>query len=152
MSKKLRLLLAAAIISVAALLPYAEGVVVPGEPSVRSVLNVEEPSQELIDVVKANDKVSDKKDRERLAVFSHEFSGRVPKYETTGQNLQDLYKDAGSRVFGTKMNDKYDNLSELVGKEALRDSIGDEDGFVTPEEREALSKRFSANAWVLGDE
>lgn len=124
--------------------------ILPQEPSVRTVLNMEKPELELIAELEAIDNVNDPLDRDRMSIFAYEFAKRAPGYNIESQTLLDMYGQAAKDSFGDSVKGKYDK--NLLGSDAIRAIIGNKESFLDKETTEELSKRFSGTAWVLGDE
>lgn len=118
------------------------------EPIVE-ILNIDRPSQSVIDRVKVfSDIVSDPDDRARLAIFNHEFAERIVKYETTSQQVNDVYAMAGKIFFKDTLVDKYDGLSEEIVK-LLTEIMTDENHAVSTEEKNKMNEYFLGVAWAL---
>ena len=153
MKKGLRFWLGVTIITIGTSLPFVEKAVVPREPSVRTVLEIETPTPELIEAVKPLDEViTDKKDEESFSVFNNEFSSRVEGYETKGEIVLKVYASAIEKVFGKDLKEKYDSEVGLIVEEAMSEIIGDYDVVLTEEQRKELQEKFSAYSWILGGE
>lgn len=131
-------------------LPYFEKIV-DNTPSIRQSMAMIEPSKENIDMVKNHDYVTNTVDREKLALVAYEFSSRIPKYETNVQKVQDIHHDAVKDLFGTEYQGKYKEISDLLGSKAISSVTGVYDSYLTDEQKKALSERFYATAWVLGE-
>lgn len=115
-------------------------------------LDIEKPSQELLDETKpVADAVTDKEDKVKLALFNVEFSKRLPKYldkSISVQQLLNIYKEAGVKVFADTMKFKYpaygDGLKNMILK-----IIGEDEHILSKEEQESLKKKFEALSWNL---
>jgi hypothetical protein len=152
MNKHFRFLLGMTIIVVGLAFPKFEGVFVPSEPDVRTVLSIPAPSSELLQSQIGVDKVvTEKKDREVLSIFNYEFAKRVPKYDTTVQNYKNVYLEAGKEVFGDTLKGKYSGLNPYL-VDSFKATLGDKDGYVIEAEKNALSQKFSTISWILGGE
>jgi hypothetical protein len=150
MNKHFRFLLGTAIIACGLFLPKFESVFVPSEPEARVVLSIDKPSSELLSLHSGIDKVvTEKKDREVLSIFNYEFSKRLPQYETTVQNYNNVYTYAAKEIFGDSLKGKYDGLGEYLTK-SFQTTLGDKDGFVTDKERKELADKFKTYSWILG--
>ena len=119
------------------------------EPPAAKILNIEEPSQEVIDrVSKFSDVITDPDDRAKIAIFNYEFAERCVDYKATSQNVNDIYSLAGKTFFSDSLVDKYDNLAEEIVS-LLELCVGDDDHILTQEEKNNLNKYFMGVAWVL---
>lgn len=157
MKNKLRLFLGIAIIilgcSIPSLEKLATPLLTPREPSIREVMSIERPQDDLrAGALKLDEIVTDKKDEEALAVFNREFADRVSEYDTKGQAVLGIYSAAGEMVFDKELQEKYDGKIKAIVEEAFREILVDYDTQITDEQREALKKKFNSLAWVLGGE
>ena len=154
MKKRLRISLGLAIMIAGLSLPTVEKFIVDviePQPSIREVMEIERPSDELIaQVSPIDDVITDKKDEESFAIFNKEFSDRVGNYETKGQAVLDIYSMAGEAVFGTELQDKYDNDILPLVSDLMKEVMEDYDSQLTDEKREALREKFGAVSWTLG--
>jgi hypothetical protein len=151
MGKALRFWVGMAIIGIAFALPYFKSVDVKHENSVAQILKIEKPAIEILNKTAPIDNiVTDKKDRESLAVFTQVFSRRVPKYDTTTENFDKIFVFAGKEIYNTSMRGKYKGLQEFFTK-TMEESIGDREGLATEEERNKLSKDFNSISWILSE-
>lgn len=120
------------------------------EPSVRSVLNINEPQENFKNLAAPINFVIDKKsDRERFAIFNYEFSKRIPNYSGTAQKYNDVYVKAGELALQDSFKG-YIGLKDLM-IEYMKETISEKDKLVTTEEKNRLSKKFEALSWVLGE-
>ena len=113
------------------------------------ILNIDKPSQDVIKVVQVfSNIVKDPNDRAKLAIFNHEFATRVIEYNTSVQQVNDVYVLAGKIFFKKSLVDKYDGLAENI-KDLLASILTEENHVVTTEEKQKLNEYFMAVAWVL---
>ena len=63
-----------------------------------------------------SDLITDPSDRAKLAIFNYEFAERVLDYNTTSQQVNDVYTLAGKIFFEDTLVDKYDGLAEEIVK------------------------------------
>ena len=113
------------------------------------ILNIDKPSQDVIKVVQVfSSIVKDPNDRAKLAIFNHEFATRVIEYNTSVQQVNDVYVLAGKIFFKKSLVDKYDGLAENI-KDLLASILTEENHVVTTEEKQKLNEYFMAVAWVL---
>lgn len=118
------------------------------EPSVE-ILNIEKPSDIVISKVKVfSDLVTDPTDRAKIAIFNYEFAKRVIGYETSSQQINDVYSLAGKIFFKKTLVDKYDGLAEEIVS-LLKYIITDENHEVSMQEKNKLNEYFMGVAWVL---
>jgi hypothetical protein len=153
MNKALRFWVGIAIILVAFLLPYFKSTIdnVVEKNSVAKILKIEKPSAELIARnVKIDSIVNNEEDRKSLAVFTHVFSKRVPRYETTVDNFDKIFVFAGKEVYNTGMRGKYQGLKEFFTT-TMENSIGDKNTLTNQEERNKLSEDFNTISWILSE-
>ena len=118
-------------------------------PPPAKILNIEKPSQEIIDKVqKFSDLVTDPNDRAKLAIFNYEFANRVLSYDAEAQDVNDIYTLAGKTFFKGSLVDKYEGLAENI-VELLVDCMGEENHTLTQGEKKSLHENFLGVAWVL---
>lgn len=121
----------------------------PKSPIDWSLITVEKPSQEIIDLVSPfSQLVTDPMDRARLAVFNQEFALRVQRYETDLQKLNDVYVLAAQKFFENSLVDKYDGLDSLTVS-LIQKATGPENHNLTSDEKNLLSSYFSGLCWSL---
>ena len=113
------------------------------------ILNIDKPTQGVIDEVKSfSDLITDPSDRAKLAIFNNEFATRVAQYNTSVQQVNDVYVLAGKIFFKKSLVDKYDGLAESI-KDLLVSILTEENHVVTTEEKTKLNEYFMGIAWVL---
>lgn len=123
-------------------------VVVPVTPEV-AIIDVEKPSEDVLERVKIfKDLITEEEDKQRIAIFNYEFSKRVVGYETSSQQINDVYSLAGKLFFSNSIVGKYDGLAENIVS-LMEDVLSDENHRVSEEEKALLSKYFAGVAWVL---
>jgi len=114
-----------------------------------SVLNIEKPTDDILEVVVPMAKaITDPTDKAKLAIFNQEFSNRVTKYDADIQKLNDVYVLAAATFFEDSIKDKYDNLDQDIIK-LINMVTTDENHALTPEEKNKISKNFLGFSWAL---
>lgn len=116
---------------------------------VQDIINVDKPSEEVLTKVRPVGKlVTSTEDRARLALFNHEFAERITRYNTTVQQLNDVYVQAAKNFFGSQLNGKYENYSD--GLKSLFQSVTTDDNHVmSTQEKDSIKEIFNGLAWVL---
>lgn len=118
------------------------------EPSTE-ILNIEKPSGVVISKVKVfSDLVKDPTDRAKVAIFNYEFAKRVVGYETSSQQINDVYALAGKIFFKDTLVDKYDGLAENIVN-LLKYVMTDENHTLSTEDKNKLNEYFMGVAWIL---
>lgn len=113
------------------------------------LLNIEKPTQEVIDVVLPMSKiVTDPTDRAKLAIFNQEFANRVNGYNADTQQINDVYVLAGGNFFKDSLVNKYDELDKHIVSLIQHCASGDNHR-LTEEEKQRLSTYFMGFAWSL---
>jgi len=113
------------------------------------ILDIKTPTEEIRDRVAIfSELITNKEDREKIAVFNYEFSQRIVGYETTSQQVNDVYSLAGKIVFDKTLVGKYEGLAENIVK-LMEEILTDENHSVNQEEKEMLSQYFAGIAWTL---
>lgn len=121
----------------------------PTPEPVAEILNVDKPSTEVLAKVQVfSDLITDPTDRSKIAIFNYEFAKRVVGYETTSQQVNDVYALAGKIFFKNTLVDKYDGLAEKI-VELLKEIMTDENHTVSQHEKNQLNEYFMGIAWVL---
>lgn len=121
----------------------------PKPEPVVEILNIDKPSGDVLNRVKEfSDIITDPNDRAKIAIFNHEFAARVISYETTSQQVNDVYAMAGKIFFKKTLVDKYDGLAEKIVS-LLEEIMTDENHAVSLEEKNKINEYFMAIAWVL---
>ena len=119
------------------------------KPPHAAILTIEKPSQEVLDRVEIFSKIiTNPDDRAKLAIFNYEFANRVNEYNTSSQQVNDVYSLAGKTFFNTSLVDKYNGLAESL-TDLIKEIIGDENHNLTQDEKNKLSEYFLGIAWVL---
>jgi len=132
------------------LLDKIDNIVIPVivKPEVK-ILDIKTPTEEIRDRVAIfSELITNKEDREKIAVFNYEFSQRIVGYETTSQQVNDVYSLAGKIVFDKTLVGKYEGLAENIVK-LMEEILTDENHSVNQEEKEMLSQYFAGIAWTL---
>jgi aspartate 1-decarboxylase len=128
----------------------AQEIIIEIEPNVRTVLNINEPSEELKKTSEPIAWIINKKnDREKFSIFNYEFSKRIPNYNGSGQKYNDVYVKAGELALKDSFKD-YIGLKDLM-IEYIKEITTDKDKLITEEEKQKLSEKFKALSWVLGE-
>lgn len=118
------------------------------EPEV-AILNIDKPSDETILLVKKyGELIKDPTDRAKIAIFNYQFATNVKSYETSLQQVNDVYVLAGKIFFKDSIVGKYDGLADMLVKQ-IQDITTDEDHTLSQEEKDKISEQFMAIAWVL---
>jgi hypothetical protein len=119
---------------------------------VAEIIDVEKPSDETIKKVRpVAALVTDVEDRAKLALFNYEFAQRVKRYETSSQQLNDVYAEAAKLFFENSMVNKYEGFSDDL-LSLFKDIVGDKNHILSTDEKDALSELFSGFAWALVEE
>lgn len=113
------------------------------------ILNIDTPT----DVVKSrvaifSEIVTDPTDKAKLAIFNYEFASRILGYETTSQQVNDVYALAGKTFFRGTLVDKYDGLADEIIK-LLEEIMGKDNHNLTLTEKQQLSEYFLGVSWML---
>tara|TARA_R110002020_G_scaffold334105_1_gene549489 strand:- start:5641 stop:6090 length:450 start_codon:yes stop_codon:yes gene_type:complete len=112
-------------------------------------IDISEPTDIMLGEVRAVcDLVTDPDDRLKMCVFNKVFADRIPDYNITAQQTNDLYVDAAKNFFGDSVRGKYDNLSVKL-KQLIESVITNEDHRLIEPEKRDLNKKFMALAWCL---
>lgn len=121
----------------------------PEPEPVVEILNIDKPSEEVLSKVQEfSNIITDPSDRAKIAIFNYEFAERVSGYETTSQQVNDVYSLAGKLFFKNSLVDKYDGLAEKIIS-LLQEVLTDENHTVSQEEKVKLNQYFTGVAWVL---
>ena len=119
------------------------------EPPPAKILNIDKPHEDVINRVEVfSELVTDPSDKAKLAIFNYEFAERVLDYNTTSQQVNDVYTLAGKMFFKDTLVDKYDGLAEEIVK-LLKEIMGDDNHSLKEFEKAELNEYFMAVAWVL---
>tara|TARA_B100001564_G_scaffold329378_1_gene313804 strand:+ start:1328 stop:1795 length:468 start_codon:yes stop_codon:yes gene_type:complete len=119
------------------------------EPPAAKILNIQEPSREVLGrVSNFSGLVTDPDDRAKIAIFNYEFAERITSYETTSQQVNDVYSLAGKIFFDNKLVDKYDGLAEKIVA-LMQSCVGKDNHTLTQKEKNDLNENFLGLAWVL---
>tara|TARA_B100001113_G_C21104250_1_gene620100 strand:+ start:339 stop:779 length:441 start_codon:yes stop_codon:yes gene_type:complete len=112
-------------------------------------IGINEPSAEIIEEVsEVSDIVLSKDDKISLAIFNKVFADRLVSYETTQQQLNDVYVLAAKNYFDDSLKDKYDDLDNFIIR-ILRSVTGDQVHVLSDEEKSDLQKKFYGISWCL---
>lgn len=120
-------------------------------PPPAPVIEIETPSPEMSALVTPiAELVTDDDDKIKLAVFSYEFSQRVAGYDNADlQQLNDIFVNAASSIFGTELHGKYDGLDEAI-TELVKGGVTENiNHTLSTKECLELSLRFKALAWAF---
>ena len=105
---------------------------------VAEILSIEKPSKKILDTVSPiASLVTDPDDRSKIAIFNYEFAERVIGYETSSQQINDVYALAGKTFFKQTLVDKYEGLSEGIVS-VMEKTLTDENHVVTNDEKNEL--------------
>jgi hypothetical protein len=119
----------------------------PPEPVV--ILNVDKPSQEVMDSVKSlSSFVTDPSDRAKIAIFNYEFATKIKGYETNLQQVNDVYTLAGKIFFKEQLVGKYNGLGDGITK-LISDLVSNDNHDLTQTEKDKVSEYFMGLAWSL---
>ena len=157
MSKKTRAASGVAIILLGLLYPRIKGYVpdipsiISSEQSVVKTLNIERPSDELIASSQPlKEIITEEKDQEKVSIFAHEFSKRIPNYNAKGQQVVNVLTDAGKDVFGTYLDERYDSKVGDFLRGRFGETVGQYDSVVNDEKKKKLEEEYNSHSWVLG--
>jgi hypothetical protein len=118
------------------------------EPEI-AILNIDRPSQEVLDKVKGfSEIVKDPTDRAKIAIFNHEFANSLTSYDTDLQQLNDVYVLAAKKFFNNSIVGKYPQLPEMITK-LIQEIAGEDNHTLSTEEKQKLSQHFLGVAWTL---
>lgn len=122
---------------------------IPSISIVKPILDIEKPTNEILEVSEPISKlVTDKEDRERLAIFNYEFAKRILEYNANSQQVNDVYVLAGRMFFDQSLVNKYDGLAYKI-QDILESILGKENHSITETEKKQLSDYFKGVAWSL---
>jgi len=115
----------------------------------QEIIQVDKPSQEIIDEVQViSDIISDPSDRAKLAIFNYEFANRVLGYDTTSQQLNNVYVLAGKNFFESKLVNKYESLSDELMR-IFEKVLSSDNHRLSQDEKQKLHEYFMGIAWVI---
>jgi hypothetical protein len=121
----------------------------PPHPEPVVILNVDKPSQEVIDSVKGlSSVVTDPSDRAKIAIFNYEFATKVKGYETNLQQVNDVYTLAGKTFFKEELVGKYKGLGDAIIK-LISKLVSDNNHDLTQTEKDQISEHFMGLSWSL---
>ena len=130
-------------------LDFLKYIPVPTPPEPVVILNVDKPSQEVIDSIKGlSSLVTDPADRAKIAIFNYEFATKVKGYDTNLQQVNDVYTLAGKTFFKEQLVGKYDGLGDGITK-LISDLVSDDNHDLTQAEKDKISEHFMGLAWSL---
>ena len=157
MKNRLRIFLGVAIMILGCSIPTIEKAVVSvvktAQPSIRKVMDIERPTDVLIESSMSIDAIiTDKKDKESFAIFNKEFSDRVSSYQAKGQSVLQIYSAVSEEVFGLKLKGKYGGEVGVLVVDTMKSVLGDFNTPLTDQKKAELKDRFNAIAWSLGGE
>jgi hypothetical protein len=114
-----------------------------------AILEIDTPTPKVLSRVEIfSEIIKDQQDRQKIAIFNYEFAKRVGGYETTSQQINDVYSLAGKLFFNNSLVGKYENLAEEIVN-LMKDIISDENHSLTEKEKSELSEYFYGVSWVL---
>lgn len=132
--------------------------IIPNNTPEVKIIDVSKPSDKIAERVQVfSGLITDQEDKEKIAIFNYEFANRVTGYETTSQQINDVYTLAGKTFFKDSLVNKYDGLAEEIIKlmeecmnaDRDKEKDGTENFILTDKEKNLLSDYFSGVAWVL---
>jgi hypothetical protein len=130
-------------------LDFLKYIPVPTPPEPVVILNVDKPSQEVIDSVKdLSSVVTDPSDRAKIAIFNYEFATKVKGYETNLQQVNDVYTLAGKTFFKEELVGKYKGLGDAIIK-LISKLVSDDNHDLTQAEKDKISEHFMGLSWSL---
>lgn len=113
------------------------------------ILNINTPSEAVKERVEIFAQlITDPSDKAKIAIFNYDFAQRVVGYETTAQQVNDVYSLAGKLFFEKTLVDKYEGLSEEIVM-LLQECMTDENHVLTKDEKYKLNEYFTGVAWIL---
>ena len=121
----------------------------PEPPPEAKILNIDKPSSDVIDRVQIfSDLITEPSDRAKIAIFNYDFAQRVLGYETTSQQVNDVYSLAGKTFFKKDLVDKYEGLAEeIVG--LLQEVLSKDNSVVSEQQKQKINEYFMGVSWVL---
>lgn len=112
-------------------------------------IDIPNPPSDISDEIKTiSNIVTDNQDKMSLCIFNKVFADRLIKYETTQQQLNDVYVIAAKNMFNTSIKDKYDNLDTIL-LNAIRQVTGDDNHTLSDEEKKKIQSNFYSISWYL---
>lgn len=118
-------------------------------PDNQITIDIPSPTSIISDEIKnISNIVTDNEDRAALCIFNKIFADRLVTYETTQQQLNDVYVIAAKQMFGESMKDKYDEL-DLILLNAIRQVTGDDTHTLSEEEKTQIQSNFYAISLYL---
>jgi len=152
MEKHFRFLLGMAIIVASFFAPTVEKMLVPVEPSVAQVLNIQEPDKDILKIVEGADKiVTNKQDKEKMAMLNFEFAQRLKGYDCKPEEMIQVWNHVARFVSEGKWKDKYPDLFPTYTSNMIQSVTTDANSVVTEKEKDLISEKFNGLSWVLGD-
>lgn len=123
------------------------------EPSIAQVLEIKEPSKEILDKVSsAKDSIADKDVREKLSLINYELSKRVKSYESDPESMLKVLNKVQKDISEGKWIGKYKEYKDKFPNSLIQEIVGDLNAsYMTEEEKEKLSEVLLGLAWVLGN-
>lgn len=114
-----------------------------------SILNIDKPSMDIIDKVQHFSKlISDPTDRAKIALFNYEFACRINSWNTTNQQVNDVYVLAGEIFFQDTLVNKYEGLGDSI-IQLMTEIMTDKNHILSNKEKTELHDYFNGIAWVL---
>jgi hypothetical protein len=130
-------------------LDFLKYIPVPTPPEPVVILNIDKPSQEIMDSVKVLSAfVTDPSDRAKIAIFNYEFATKVKGYETNLQQVNDVYTLAGKIFFKEELVGKYKGLGDAIIK-LISKLVSDNNHDLTQTEKDQISEHFMGLSWSL---
>lgn len=132
--------------------PTVEKMLVPVEPSVAQVLNIQKPDEEILKLVQPADKiVGDEQDKEKMAMLNFEFAQRLKGYDCKPEEMIQVWNHVARFVSEGKWGAKYPKFFESYTDKMIQSVTTDANSVVTEKEKELISEKFNGLSWVLGD-
>lgn len=151
MNKHLNFLLGMTIIIVGIFASTFEKMLVPIEPSVAQVLNIQKPDIIVLDMVSGADKiVTNKQDKEKMSLLNYEFSQRLKGYDCKPEEMIQIWNHV-ARFVSNKGWVKYKGFSPKYTSDMIKDVTTDANSIVTDKEKDLISEKFNGLSWVLGN-
>jgi hypothetical protein len=130
-------------------LDFLKYIPVPTPPEPVVILNVDKPSQEVMDSIKGlSSFVKDPEDRAKIAIFNYEFATKVKGYDTNLQQVNDVYTLAGKIFFKEQLVGKYNGLGDGITK-LISNLVSDDNHDLSQAEKDKVSEHFMGLAWSL---
>lgn len=148
-SSTIRSILGLLIVLVGLFLPQIQERIPDLIPDSVPSIQILEPNEEIKEKTSSiAAKVTDPKDRLELCVFNKTFSERLLGYDSTVQQLNDVYVESAKILFKDSLAGKYQGYGDGVTS-LISEITGSENHELTDFEKEQISKVFNGLAWNL---